>query len=116
MNGIGDSIDIIKSHHERWDGKGYPEQLKGSEIPYSARVVSIADAVDAMTSSRSYRSAMPFEVAYDRIIEGQGTQFDPELVEKFKEVFPEWIEFHTNSEWNENHFELKHHSLEEVRA
>jgi putative nucleotidyltransferase with HDIG domain len=116
VNGLGDSIDIIKSHHERWDGKGYPEQLKGNEIPYSARVVSIADAFDAMTSSRSYRSAMPFDVAYNRIIEGQGTQFDPELVEKFKEVFSEWVSFHTNSEWNENHFDQKHTSLEEVRA
>jgi putative nucleotidyltransferase with HDIG domain len=116
VNGLGDSIDIIKSHHERWDGNGYPEQLKGNEIPYSARVVSIADAFDAMTSSRSYRSAMPFDVAYNRIIEGQGTQFDPELVEKFKEVFSEWAAFNTNSEWNPNHFDQKHNSLEEVRA
>jgi putative nucleotidyltransferase with HDIG domain len=116
VNGLGDSIDIIKSHHERWDGKGYPEQLKGNEIPYSARVVSIADAFDAMTSSRSYRSAMPFEVAYNRIIEGQGTQFDPELVEKFKEVFPEWAVFHKNSEWNVDHFVQKHNCVEEVRA
>ncbi|MBS8266611.1 HD-GYP domain-containing protein [Mesobacillus boroniphilus] len=116
VNGLGDSIDIIKSHHERWDGTGYPEQLKGSEIPYSARVVSIADAFDAMTSSRSYRSAMPFEVAYNRIIEGQGTQFDPELVEKFKEVFSEWTAFHANSERNENHLDQKHNCLEEVRA
>lgn len=116
VNRLGDSIDIIKSHHERWDGKGYPEQLKGNEIPYSARVVSIADAFDAMTSSRSYRSAMPFDIAYNRIIEGQGTQFDPELVEKFKEVFSEWAAFHRNSEWNQNHFHQKQNSLEEVRA
>lgn len=116
VNGLGDSIDIIKSHHERWDGKGYPEQLKGNEIPYSARVVSVADAFDAMTSSRSYRSAMPFDVAYNRIIEGQGTQFDPELVEKFKEVFPEWAAFHKNSEWKEDHLVQKHNCVEEVRA
>jgi len=116
VNGIGDSIDIIKSHHERWDGMGYPEQLKGIEIPYSARVVSIADAFDAMTSSRSYRSAMPFEVAYSRIVEGRGTQFDPELVDKFKEVFPEWVTFHMNYQWNEDHFVQKQNSIEEVRA
>ncbi|WP_079505367.1 HD-GYP domain-containing protein [Mesobacillus jeotgali] len=116
VNGLGDSIDIIKSHHERWDGKGYPDQLKGSEIPYAARIVSIADAFDAMTSSRSYRSAMPFDVAYNRIIEGQGTQFDPELVEKFKEVFPEWVAFHTKYKWNVDHFVQKQNSIEEARA
>lgn len=99
VKGLGDSIDIIKSHHERWDGRGYPEQITGEEIPYLARIVSIADAFDAMTSSRSYRSAMPVDEAYTRIIEGQGTQFDPNLVERFKDIFPEWIEFHTNYEW-----------------
>lgn len=102
VKGLGESIDIIKSHHERWDGKGYPEQLKGEQIPYLARVVSIADAFDAMTSSRSYRSAMAVEEAYKRIIEGQGTQFDPELVEIFKQVFPEWIAFHVKYRWHED--------------
>lgn len=116
VNGLGDNLDIIKSHHERWDGKGYPEQLKENDIPYSARVVAIADAFDAMTSSRSYRSAMTFEVAYNRIIEGQGTQFDPELVERFKRVFPEWVTFHNNYEWDENHFVQKQISREEIRA
>lgn len=92
--GLEDSIDVIKFHHERWDGKGYPEQLKEYEIPYLARIVSIADAFDAMTSSRSYRAAMPIEEAYKRILEGKGTQFDPDLVEVFKNVFPDWISFH----------------------
>jgi response regulator RpfG family c-di-GMP phosphodiesterase len=55
-----------------------------------------------MTSSRSYRSAMPVEEAYKRIVEGQGTQFDPDLVEKFKEVFPEWITFHVRYKWHED--------------
>ena len=99
VNGLGESIDIIKSHHERWDGKGYPEQLTGEEIPYLARIVSIADAFDAMTSSRSYRAAMSIEEAYKRIIEGKGTQFDPDLVELFKAVFPEWINFHVSYDW-----------------
>ncbi|WP_335429492.1 HD-GYP domain-containing protein [Bacillus sp. JJ1609] len=102
VNGLGESIDVIKSHHERWDGKGYPEQLKEMEIPYLARIVSIADAFDAMTSSRSYRSAMPVEEAYKRILEGQGTQFDPELVGEFKKVFPEWITYHVRYEWSKD--------------
>jgi putative nucleotidyltransferase with HDIG domain len=99
VSGLGNNIEIVKSHHERWDGKGYPDQLKGNEIPYIARIVSIADAFDAMTSSRSYRAAMPVEEAYKRIIEGKGTQFDPDLVEQFKKVFSEWIIFHEKYEW-----------------
>ena len=102
VRGLEDSIDVIKSHHERWDGKGYPEQLKEDNIPYLARIVSIADAFDAMTSSRSYRAAMPVEEAYKRILEGKGTQFDPDLVEMFKDVFPEWISFHLKYQWSES--------------
>ncbi|MES5896826.1 HD domain-containing phosphohydrolase [Bacillus cereus group sp. RP43] len=82
---------IIYFHHERWDGKGYPNKLKQDEIPLSARIVSIADAFDAMTSSRSYRSALTPEEAYRRIIEGAGSQFDPELIKYFKIAYPTWI-------------------------
>lgn len=106
VEGISDSIHVIRYHHERWDGKGYPEQLKGEEIPLLARVSTIADAFDAMTSSRSYREAMPIEEAYKRIIEGKGTQFDPSLVENFKNIYPEWIKFHKNYPWTEK-WELK---------
>lgn len=101
VEGIKNSIYVIRSHHERWDGKGYPDQLKGEEIPLLARVSAIADAFDAMTSSRSYRDAMPFEEAYNRIIEGQGSQFDPILVDKFKQIYPAWIKFHQNYPWTE---------------
>jgi putative nucleotidyltransferase with HDIG domain len=101
VEGIKNSIYVIRSHHERWDGKGYPDQLKGEEIPLLARVSAIADAFDAMTSSRSYRDAMPFEEAYNRIIKGQGSQFDPMLVEKFKKIYPDWIIFHQNYPWTE---------------
>jgi putative nucleotidyltransferase with HDIG domain len=101
VEGIKNSIYVIRSHHERWDGKGYPDQLKGEEIPLLARVSAIADAFDAMTSSRSYRDAMPFEEAYNRIIKGQGSQFDPLLVEKFKKIYPAWIKFHQNYPWTE---------------
>jgi putative nucleotidyltransferase with HDIG domain len=109
VEGIKNSIYVIRSHHERWDGKGYPDQLKGEEIPLLARVSAIADAFDAMTSSRSYRDAMPFEEAYNRIIQGQGSQFDPMLVEKFKKIYPDWIKFHQNYPWSE-----KWESLREV--
>lgn len=102
VKGLGDSIEIIRSHHERWDGKGYPEQLEQDSIPFLARIISIADAFDAMTSSRSYRDAMSVEEAYKRILEGKGTQFDPDLVEKFETIFPKWVSFHNNYEWTKD--------------
>ncbi|OCA83058.1 metal-dependent phosphohydrolase [Bacillus sp. FJAT-27225] len=98
VEGLSSSISVIRSHHERWDGKGYPDQLKGKEIPYLARISSIADAFDAMTSSRSYRAALSTEEAYNSIIQGSGSQFDPELVEAFKRVYPLWKKVH--EEWN----------------
>lgn len=92
--GFSNRIEVIRSHHERWDGKGYPDQLKGEEIPYLARVAAIADAFDAMTSNRSYRAALSVEEAYKRILEGKGTQFDPELVSFFQKAFPVWEKIH----------------------
>ncbi|MCT2536908.1 HD-GYP domain-containing protein [Aquibacillus koreensis] len=94
VEGIADYIDVIYYHHERWDGTGYPKMLKGEEIPYLARVTAIADAFDAMTSSRSYRAALPLEEAYKRIIDGKGTQFDPDLVDLFQETYQSWVEFY----------------------
>jgi putative two-component system response regulator len=80
---------IIRSHHERMDGTGYPDGLKGEEIPFDVRIVSLADAFDAMTSNRAYRSALPTEIAVEEIKICSGTQFDPEIVEVFmeKEIF-----------------------------
>ncbi len=76
----------VKYHHERFDGKGYPEGLKGSEIPIFARIIAVADAFDAMTSDRPYRKALLFEVALNEISSGKGTQFDPEIVDAFLKV------------------------------
>ena len=92
VDGIADNIAVIYHHHERWDGKGYPDGLAGEEIPFLARVTAVADAFDAMTSSRSYRSALPFEEAHQRILEGQGSQFDPQLIEIFKQIYPDWVQ------------------------
>lgn len=68
-------------HHERYDGKGYPEGLAGEEIPEIARIIAVADAYDAMTSKRSYRDPLPQEVVRKEIVKGKGTQFDPEFAE-----------------------------------
>ena len=70
-------------HHERYDGFGYPKKLKGTDIPFEARVMAIADVYDALVSKRCYKAEMSFEEAYDIIIEGMGTQFDPSLKDCF---------------------------------
>jgi putative nucleotidyltransferase with HDIG domain len=81
-----DLPDGVLSHHEKWDGSGYPRHLKGRRIPLSARVVSIADTFDAITHSRRYRDGRSAEHASQAILQGRGSQFDPELVDLF--VFP----------------------------
>lgn len=78
---------IIRNHHERWDGKGYPDGLSGEEIPILARILSVADAFDAMITDRPYRKAKSKEEAIDEIEELSGYQFDINVVEKFKKVF-----------------------------
>jgi putative nucleotidyltransferase with HDIG domain len=78
------SLDPIRHHHERWDGEGYPDKLKGIAIPRLARIVTLADAFDAMTSDRPYRKGFSFEFAARTIINESGRQFDPEVVEVFK--------------------------------
>lgn len=74
---------VIKHHHERYDGKGYPDGLKGKEIPHLSRIIAVADAYDAMTSDRSYRKEIASSLAIEEIRKNSGTQFDPILAEKF---------------------------------
>ncbi|MFQ5594312.1 MAG: HD-GYP domain-containing protein, partial [Anaerolineae bacterium] len=78
--------DMIKHHHERHNGKGYPDRLAAEEIPLGARIIAVADAYDAMTSDRPYRAGLSHEVAVQRIIEERGEQFDPQVVDAFLEV------------------------------
>jgi len=81
LNGVARQIAV--AHHERWDGTGYPNRLSGEEIPLAARIFSIIDSFDAMTSDRPYRSAQPVESALTEIRRQAGTQFDPTLAEVF---------------------------------
>lgn len=78
--------NIVLDHHERWDGKGYPHQLKGKEIPLEARIMALADVYDALVSERTYKKAYPKEKAEKIILEGRGTQFDPELTDIFLSI------------------------------
>lgn len=81
-----DIIPIVKHHHERFDGRGYPGKLKGDEIPYFARIAAVADSFDAMTSKRSYRDSLPMDVVIEEIIKNSGTQFDPEIAKVFLDI------------------------------
>jgi HD-GYP domain-containing protein (c-di-GMP phosphodiesterase class II) len=76
-------VGAILYHHERWDGTGYPEGLKGKNIPLEARILAIADAYEAMTSARPYRDALCEKKVIKELEQGAGTQFDPELVKVF---------------------------------
>jgi putative nucleotidyltransferase with HDIG domain len=84
-----DVAPLIRHHHERWDGSGYPDRLAGEEIPFGARLIGIVEAYDAMTSADSYRSPIPREDALQIILKKGGTQFDPKLVEQFAELLRE---------------------------
>ena len=79
--------EIARSHHERWDGGGYPDGLRGTRIPFAARIVAIADVFDALSSDRPYRLAYTIEESAEAIEQGSGTLFDPSLVEAFRAVF-----------------------------
>jgi putative nucleotidyltransferase with HDIG domain len=76
-------IPIIRHHHERWDGTGYPDRLASDQISQMARIVAVADAFDAMTSNRPYRAAMPLDVAFAQLLSNAGTHFDPGIVKAF---------------------------------
>ncbi len=77
------AAEIIRTHHEHFDGSGYPRGLKGEEIPHGARVCAVADALDALTVTRPYRQAVSFEAAQDEILRESGKTFDPAVVEAF---------------------------------
>ena len=81
-----DIIPIVKHHHERFDGRGYPGQLKGEEIPYLARIAAVADSFDAMTSRRVYRDSLPINVVIEEIEKNKGTQFDPNVADAFLDI------------------------------
>ena len=79
-------LDIIKYHHERFDGNGYPEKLAGENIPYLSRITSVVDSFDAMTSKRSYRDSLPMDVVKSEILQNLGSQFDPEIGIAFLDI------------------------------
>jgi HD-GYP domain-containing protein (c-di-GMP phosphodiesterase class II) len=83
---LGEGKLVVRHHHEHWDGSGYPDGLAGEAIPLAARVFSVADALDALTTDRPYRPASPFAHARDEIRAGSGTHFDPAVVEAYEGI------------------------------
>ena len=83
---FSDIIPIVKYHHERYDGKGYPENLVGDEIPLLARITAVADAFDAMSSNRTYRNSLDMNVIIEEIKRNKGTQFDPQIADIFLNI------------------------------
>lgn len=89
-------IGVVRWHHERWDGTGYPDGLAGKRIPLPARLLAVGDTLDAMTSSRAYRDGLPWEVAVAEIRRCSGTQFDPRVVEAFETALPRLSALHAS--------------------
>lgn len=79
-------VDAVLYHHEAWDGQGYPSGLQGEEIPLSARILSVADVYDVLTSQRPYKAPLSLEAARERMIQGAGTSFDPEVLQAFLDL------------------------------
>jgi putative nucleotidyltransferase with HDIG domain len=89
---LGEAKLVVRHHHERWDGDGYPDGLAGDVIPLAARVFAVADVLDALTTIRPYRPPSPLAVARQMIEESAGSQFDPEVVAAFLEIPPERLD------------------------
>jgi HD-GYP domain-containing protein (c-di-GMP phosphodiesterase class II) len=83
---------VVRCHHERWDGHGYPAKMPGPEIPLAARIFAVADTLDAITSDRAYRRGQPIEVARQAIRAAAGSQFDPQVVEALESLPDEELE------------------------
>lgn len=98
---LKDVIEIIKYHHEKFDGTGYPCGLKGSEIPFNSRIIAITDAFDSMISNRSYRKGLTHEQAIQIIKDQAGKQFDPEIVNAFESIIPSILK--EVDEFNQNY-------------
>jgi ribonuclease P protein subunit RPR2 len=83
---LAGAIPVVRSHHEHWDGRGYPDGLSGEDIPLAARVFAVADVLDALTTDRPYRPASPLSVARAMITDESGRQFDPQMVDAFTAI------------------------------
>ena len=93
---LHDLIPIVKYHHEHWDGSGYPYHLEGLMIPLAARIVTVADVYDALRMKRNYKPGYSHEETCNIILSGRGTQFDPDIIDVFKDIMDDFDKI-----WNE---------------
>lgn len=89
---LADAVAVVRHHHERWDGTGYPDKLRGEDIPLAARVFSVADVLDALTTNRPYRPASPLAEARAMIVAEAGRHFDPQVIDAFAAIPDETFE------------------------
>jgi ribonuclease P protein subunit RPR2 len=89
---LSGAVEVVRSHHERWDGRGYPDGLAADAIPLPARAFAVADVLDALTTDRPYRPASSFAIAREMITAESGTQFDPHVVDAFNTITDEQFE------------------------
>jgi HD-GYP domain-containing protein (c-di-GMP phosphodiesterase class II) len=95
---LSQAAEIVLSHQEHYDGSGYPQGLRGEQIPLGARIFAVADSLDAMISNRPYRKAMTLDAAFEEIRRNSGTQFDPNVVEVFFSIPREtWMAYRQSS-------------------
>jgi HD-GYP domain-containing protein (c-di-GMP phosphodiesterase class II) len=89
--------ECVVGHHERHDGRGYPLGVMGKDLTRPARIVAVADALDAMSVLRPYRRALPFERIYEELVTNRGTQFDPEVVDAAVQIFRSYADLHPDA-------------------
>jgi HD-GYP domain-containing protein (c-di-GMP phosphodiesterase class II) len=100
---LAPAMAIIRHHHERWDGQGYPDGLAGSHIPQGARIVAVADSFDTMTSPQPYKPALSLQAALDELLRCAGSQFDPEVVDAFLRAWRNFKIQAIYASWNPAH-------------
>ncbi|MCL2684207.1 MAG: HD-GYP domain-containing protein, partial [Synergistaceae bacterium] len=105
---LADTIPGVLQHHERFDGEGYPNHLRGREICEEARIISVADTFDAMTSYRRYRVNMTLEQARDEIMRGKGTQFDPEIADLYLSLLEDFDVIKSDPDWVVSYTDTDH--------
>jgi HD-GYP domain-containing protein (c-di-GMP phosphodiesterase class II) len=94
----GAGLRVIRSHHERWDGGGYPDHFSDDSIPAEARIFAVADALDAMTGERPYRKSISWDEAIEEVTRGRGTQFDPDVVDSLISCEPDLHTVYTEAQ------------------
>jgi putative two-component system response regulator len=99
------AADIARSHHEWWDGTGYPDRLKGEEIPLAARIVAVADVFDALRSERPYKKAFSWVDSFTEVSKGRGSQFDPQVHDAFVSTEARLQEFDEKARFKERDLE-----------